>query len=335
MNNLDLPPFPMIDERGPQVCERVRFYLAIVDELPFEQVRILSEHIKGCTECATEFQLLRQATHLVATLPESTPSARVDAAILATLRTRQKTAHASLPLHPSNIALTRSRPSAAGKRVTRGKVWGLVAALLLIVVAGFFLHGLLFPSGQGEAFQLPASLSWNGYVLHYTQLRKDAQGKSYQVEVYQDLGTNNMHIESSMPGKFDVVVVTDKSTMLGKDMMHHIAQMGKAVASWAVDGSPFELAFLRHDLASGRAIYLGEGNFHGQKVYQIRTGNGLVLLLNLSYLPVNVLYNFEGQGSGVPLYQTCELLRSAQVSETMWDMQVPSGFQMGQLPANS
>jgi hypothetical protein len=335
MNNLDLPPFPTMDEKGPQVCARVRFYLAIVDELPFEQVRILSEHIKGCAECAAEFQLLRQATHLVATLPESTPSARVDAAILAELQSRQRTARASIQLHPPKIAQEMPRPLAAGSRVTRGRVWALVAALLLLAVAGFFLHGLLFPSGQGEAFQLPANLSWNGYVLHYTQLREDAQGKPYQVEVYQDLGTNNMHIESSMPGKFDVVVVTDKSTMLGKDMMHHIAQMGNAVASWAVDGSQFDLALLRHDLATGRAIYLGKGNFHGQEVYQIRTGNGQVLLLNMHYLPVNALRDFEGRGTGVPIYQTCELLLSAQVSDSMWDMQVPSGFQKGQLPANS
>ncbi len=335
MNNLDLPPFPTMDEKGPQVCERVRFYLAIVDELSFEQVRILSEHIKGCAECAAEFQLLRQATHLVATLPESTPSARVDAAILAELQSRQRTARASIQLHPSKIAQETPRPFAARSRVTRGRAWALVAALLLLAVASFFLHGLLFPSGQGEAFQLPANLSWNGYVLHYTQTREDAQGKPYQVEVYQDLGTNNMHIESSMPGKFDVVVVTDKSTMLGKDMMHHIAQMGNGVESWAVDGSQFELTLLRHDLATGRATYLGKGNFHGQEVYQIRTGNGQVLLLNMRYLPVNALRDFEGRGTSVPIYQTCELLLSAQVSDSMWDMQVPSGFQMGQLPANS
>jgi len=330
-----LPPFPTMDEKGPQVCERVRFYLAIVDELSFEQVRILSEHIKGCAECAAEFQLLRQATHLVATLPESTPSARVDAAILAELQSRQRTARASIQLHPSKIAQETPRPFAARSRVTRGRAWALVAALLLLAVASFFLHGLLFPSGQGEAFQLPANLSWNGYVLHYTQTREDAQGKPYQVEVYQDLGTNNMHIESSMPGKFDVVVVTDKSTMLGKDMMHHIAQMGSGVASWAIDGSQFNLALLRHDLATGRAIYLGKENFRGQEVYQIRTGNGQILLLNMHYLPVNALRNSEGQGSGAPIYQTCELLLSAQVSESLWDMQVPSGFQMGQLPTNS
>src|SRR5579883_1305885 len=153
MNNLDLPPFPMMGEKGPQVCARVRFYLALVDELPFEQVRVLSEHIKGCAECASEFQLLRQATHLVATLPESSPSARVDAAILAELQSRQRTVRASIQLHPPKKAQETPRLLATGKRAMRGGAWALVAALLLIVVAGFLLRGLLFPSGQGEAFQ--------------------------------------------------------------------------------------------------------------------------------------------------------------------------------------
>lgn len=335
MNNLDLPPFPTMGERGPQVCERVRLYLAIVDELSFEQVRVLSEHLKGCAECAAEFQLLRQATHLIATLPESTPSARVDAAVLAALQHRQRTVRASTKSHPSKITQETPRPRAVRRRATTGRALALVAALLVIVVAGVVLHGLLFPSGQGEAFRLPSNLSWNGYVIHYTQTRKDARGKPYQVEVYQDLGTDNMHIESSMPGKFDVVVVTDRSTMLGKDMMHHIAQMGSGVEGWATDGSLFDLALLRHDLDTGRATYLGKGNFQGQEVYQIRASTGQVLLLNMRYLPINALRDFGGQGSGVPVYQTCQLLLSAQVSDSMWDMQVPSGFQMGQLPARS
>ena len=335
MNYLDLPPFPTLGEKGPQVCERVRFYLAIVDELPFEQVRILSEHLKGCAECVAEFQLLRQATHLVATLPQSTPSARVDAAVLAALQNRQRTARTSMQLHPSKTAQETPRPLAVRRRARTGRALALVAALLVIVVAGFFLRGLLVPSGQGEAFQLPTNLSWNGYVLHYTQTREDAQGKLYQVEVYQDLGTDNMHIESSMPGKFDVVVVTDKSTMLGKDMMHHVAQMGSGVEGWATDGSLFDLAILRHDIDTGHATYLGKGNFQGQEVYQIRAANGQVLLLNMSYLPINALRDFTGRGTGVPAYQTCQLLLSARVSDSMWDMHVPSGFQMGQLPASS
>src|SRR5579885_2505619 len=118
MNNLDLPPFPTMDEKGPQVCERVRFYLAIVDELPFEQVRILSEHLKGCAECAAEFQLLRQATHLIATLPESKPSARVDAAVLAALQHRQRAARASIQLHSPKTTQETPRPSAGRRRVT-------------------------------------------------------------------------------------------------------------------------------------------------------------------------------------------------------------------------
>ena len=339
MNNLDLPPFPAPGEKRPQVCERIRFYLAIVDDLPFEQVRILSEHVKGCARCAEEFRLLQRATRAVASLPASAPSARVDAAILTALRDRQTAAHTFTQLHPSKQVPETPRPSSTPKKRaasgrSRALGWTLAAALILIVLAGgFFLRGQIFPSSQ--AFQLPANLSWNGYVLHYTQTRFDKQGKSYEVEVYQDLGSNNMHIESTMPGEFDVVVVTDNSDMLGKDMMHHIAQEGDGVANWAVDGSLFNLFSLRQDLSTGRATYLGTGTFQGQAVYQIRASSGQVLLLNMHYLPVNALRNFNGAGTGTPVYQTFALLLSAQVSDAMWDMNVPHGFQMGQLPTSS
>ncbi|HEY1348099.1 MAG TPA: hypothetical protein VGF67_00565 [Ktedonobacteraceae bacterium] len=321
MSNLDLPSFPGIGEKGAQVCARVRFYLAIVDELSFEQVRILSEHLKGCAQCAAEFQILRQATRLVATLPQSTPSARVDAAVLAALQHRQTVAQATARAH------------APGRLRSGRRAWALVAALLTVIATGLFMHGLL--AGSRAGLQLPANLSWHGYVLHYTQTMNNPGGQPYQIEVYQDLGTNNMHVESNLPGKFDVVVVTDRSTMLGKDMMHHIAQMGSRVEDWATDGSLFDLDQLRHDLATGSANYLGQGNFQGQPVYQIRLENGQILLLSMSYLPVNALRNFHGQGTGVPIYQTCQLLLFAQVSDSLWDMQVPSGFQMGQLPAHS
>jgi hypothetical protein len=309
-------------EKGEQVCARVRFYLAIVDELPFEQVRILSEHLKGCTQCAGEFQIIQQATRLVATLPESTPSARVDAALLAVLQRRPQTA-----------AQATARPHSPGKPRPTRRAWALVAALLLVIATGFFMHGLF--AGSRAGLQLPATLSWHGYVLHYIQTRNNAGGQAYQIEAYQDLGTNNMHVESNLPGKFDVVVVTARSTILGKDMMHHIAQMGSSVEDWATDGSLFDLDLLRHDLATGSANYLGQGSFQGQQVYQIRVENGQILLLSMSYLPVNALRNFHGQGTGMPIYQTCQLLLLAQVSDSLWDMQVPSGFQMGQLPAHS
>src|SRR5262249_25810748 len=125
----------------------------------------------------------------------------------------------------------------------------------------------------------------------------------------------------------------DDSTMLGKDMMHHIAQMGSGVEPWAVDGSLFDLTRLRQDLATQHAAYLGKGRFQGQEVYQIRTGNNLVLLLDMRYLPIAVLRDFTGPGTGVPLYGTYDLLSSTQVSDAMWDMQVPADFRMGELPS--
>lgn len=338
MNNLDLPPFPVLGANGPQVCEAVRFYLAIVDELPFEQVRILSEHVKGCRECSAEFQILQYTTRMLAALPESTPSARVDQAILALLRNQQSMQGASTQLHPAKQPATlRSLPPSKKRAPLYRRPAGalaLVAAILLVLaLSSVFLRGFIWPASSQQAFALPGTLSWSGYVLHYIQNKNDAHGKPYQVEVYQDLGTNQMHIESTMKGKFDVVVVTDQQNMLGEDMMHHVAQEGNNVANWAIDGSAFDLAQLRQDLTNQRATYLGQSTFAGQQVYQIRTSNNQVLLLNMQYLPVNVLKT--GSSSSKPVYTTCELMHSAQVSDSMWDMQVPSDFHMGTLPTKS
>ncbi|MGH2478763.1 MAG: anti-sigma factor family protein [Ktedonobacteraceae bacterium] len=334
---VDFPPFPTPGTRGPRVCASVRFYLALINDLPLEQTRVLSEHLQGCPDCTAEFRLLRHTTYLVALLPESAPSARVDKAILATLADRGGPAHWTHRFEPEKrtdprIAAFRT-PRSTRRRRSGTLALAAVLLLLAVILAGVFLRGLIFPAST--TFQLPANLSWNGYVLHYTQARLDAQGQSYQVEVYQYLGTNQMHIESSMPGQFDVVVVTTSSTMLGKDMMHHVAEMGTSVEGWAVDGSLFELASLREDLATHRAIYLGQGTFKGQQVYQMRANNGQVLLLNLRYLPVGVLHSISGPGSGVPVYETCQLMPFAQVSDSMWDMSVPPGFRMGELPGQS
>ncbi len=330
--SIDFPPFPTPGARGPQVCVSVRFYLAIINDLPLEQTRILSEHLQTCPGCAAEFRLLHHATRLVAALPESAPSARVDAAILAAL-----TGRSELPRRLQMEKQTDPRVSALRKdrsaRRSGAAVLALVAALLVLVLAGMFLRGLIFPTAP--AFELPANLSWNGYVLHYTQTRLDAHGQSYQVDVYQDLGTNQMHIESSMPGQFDVIVVATPTTMLGKDMMHHVVQIGSRVEGWAVDGSLFMLTRLRQDLATHHAIYLGLGTFQGQQVYQMRASNGQVLLLNLHYLPVGVVRGVSGPGNGIPVYESYQLMTSAQVSDSMWDTSIPSGFRMGRLPCKT
>lgn len=336
MNNLGLPPFPSLGANGPQVCEAVRFYLAIVDELSFEQVRILSEHVKGCAKCAAEFQLLQKTTRLLAALPASTPSARVDNALRAFARNQQagkvtdiQAQRAKQLSGPKSRATTGKRAPSARRRAG---TLALVAALLLVfALAAGFLRGVIWPSAGTQSFSLPANLSWSGYVLHYTQT-KEMQGQPYQVEIYQDLGTNQMHIESKMEGKFDIVVVTDQQNMLGEDMMHHVAEEDNSVASWAVDGSTFDLGQLRQDLAAQRAVYLGQSTFAGQMVYQIRSSNGQILLLNKQYLPINAL---DSSSATEPMYATCELMQTAQVDDSMWDMQVPSDFHMGKLPAKS
>jgi hypothetical protein len=339
MNEIDLPALPPMGARGPQVCAAVRFYIAIVDDLPFEQVHVLSEHIQSCEECATEFRLLQQVTHQVAMLPVSAPSAHVDTALLAAIQNRGAAPGSSIQLYTKRrrTALTQQRTS--NQRRPGSRRWSgplaLAAVLVVLILAGAFLHGLLFPSNNAQAFQIPSNLSWNGYVLHYTQTIATSNGQSYQVEVYQDLGSNQMHIESTLPGQFDVVVVTDDQSMLGEDMLHHVAEMGGNAEHWVVDGSLFNLTTLRQNLSAQQIIYLGKETYQGQQVYLVRASNGQVLLLNIHYLPITVLTNYTGPGTGTSLYKTFILMQSAQVSDTMWDMQVPSGFQMGQLPARS
>src|SRR5579864_5802806 len=91
MNDTDLPPIPGIGEYGPHVCATVRLYLAVLDDLSPEQVKQLFEHVTTCSTCATEFYLMESATRLVAGLAASTPSPRVDSAIMAA-RTNQNRA---------------------------------------------------------------------------------------------------------------------------------------------------------------------------------------------------------------------------------------------------
>ncbi len=340
MNNLYLPPFPALGASGPQVCEAVRFYMGIVDELPFEQVRILSEHMKGCPRCAAEFRVVQQTTRAVASMPSSMPSKRVDDAIMAFLNTQQLAKPASVQLHPEKQRAGRTPTPLARKRAPfysrPAGALALVAVLaLVLVLGGVFVRGLILPASSPQAFQLPNNLSWTGYVLHYTQNKDNTQGKSYQVEVYQDLGTNQMHIESTMQGKFDVVVVTDQQDMVGEDMMHHVVQKGNSVVNWTVDGSTFDLALLRQSLTTQHATYLGQSSFAGQQVYQIRVSNSQILLLNMQYFPVNVLDSAVGSSTGTPMYTTFELMHSAQVPDSMWDMQVPTGFHTGKLPTHS
>src|SRR6266702_3927704 len=99
MNNTDhfplpddsLPPIPAAGEHGPQVCDTIRLYLAVEDDLTSEQQYALSEHLRTCADCSEEQRLLNRSSQLVADfarLTESGPSAHVDQAIMAAIAAR-------------------------------------------------------------------------------------------------------------------------------------------------------------------------------------------------------------------------------------------------------
>jgi hypothetical protein len=187
------------------------------------------------------------------------------------------------------------------------------------------------PASRQSAFILPAALTWSGYVLYHTETRMSSKGQRYQIKTYHNLATDRIHVETVEDGVLDVIVVGDAHKMLGMDMMHHTAQWG--ATEWGVDESMFNLPLLRSDLQTGRASYLGTDSFRGQDVYRVRCENGFVLLLDMHYLPVNVLRGAVGPGTGEPMYDTLRLLSPSKVSNSMWNMSVPPGFQMGALPA--
>ncbi len=351
--NNDMPPLPPIGATGPQVCDTIRLYLAIAGDLSSEEVTTLNEHVRTCPECAKAQRLLQHTTGLFSDLPSSTPSSRVDQAVMAAIAARSNGhggAQRVAPARPSRVSSPLPLPIAAipvsiaaytahkGKRSSHfaGKPLGiavtvLAVAAMLFLVLSTTLHfmGIFLPSHEWT-FSLPNNLSWNSYVLYHTETRIDSSGKSYQVTTYNNLGSGDLHVETVMAGVLDVVAIGTASKMLGLDMMHHVAQWG--AEDWSSDESMFNLAALRSDLAHNRATYLDEDTFRGQKVYRIRCNNGLVLLLNMHYQPVNVLRGAVGPGTGEPVYNTLEVMPATTVSSSMWDMSVPKGFRMGTLP---
>ncbi len=346
-----LPPLPVSGERGPHVCEIIRLYLAVLPDLSLTptQQAIINDHLRICAACREEQRLLNEAEQLLAGFGavETAPSARVDQAVMAAIAAREANrAHglsgaelAPTLVNPSIPATTpaydRSTPAHTASRPRRrGRLFVLISQL---AVAAIFLLALLatihFATGvlaPATTFALPANLTWNGYVLYHTQTKMDAQGERYQVLSYHELSSGNMHVETVMPGQMDVVVVKAGQQMIGKDMMHHVAQMDPQ--GWLVDDSAFDLAALKSDLQAHRAIYEGKDTFHGQPVYRVRLPSGLVLLLNMRYQPVNALQGASGPGTGSPVYDTLRLIPAQQVPDSMWWTQVPAGFHMGTLP---
>ncbi len=335
MNHTDLPPLPVEGASGPDICAIMRLYLAVAQDISPEQLQLVLKHIQFCQVCSREHVHVQRATQLVASLEASSPSARVDQAVLAAIAARNhERGKKERPSQPSRPLVFPSRNSRKPSR----RLVGMVAAVLLLAVlsSAYFISGLpaffsryIQPTPQ-TAFALPANLSWGFYVLYHSETKVSASGERYQVNVYHYLAADNMNVETVMDGKVDVMMVTDGNRALGLDMMHHIAQWG--ADQWGVDDSMFDLPQLRKDLQAGHAVYLGIDDFKGQKVYRIRWNDGLVLLLDMQYRPVNVLRGATGPGTGTPVYDTFQLLQPSKVPDSMWDMSVPSGFKMGTLP---
>ena len=321
MNSTHLPPLPKEGESGPQVCNTVRLYLAVLDDLSPEQVTLLFKHVETCSTCSEEFQLINGATRLIGGLDATSPSRRVDAAIMALqfdqhgMRTRKSVKRA--PLRGRSI------------KIISQAVVAIAAILLFMFLTA--THFIAFAPSRANAFALPANLSWSNYVLYHSETRTGANGMVYHVESYHDLGSNHMHIETMADGQVDVVVVGDEQAMLGMDMLHHVAQWN--ADAWAVDDSVFDLAELRHELQAKSAVYLDKESFRGQEVYRIHCKDGLVMLLDMNYMPVNVLQGSSNSDMAKPMYDTLKLMPASEIPTSMWNMSIPSGFQMGTLPA--
>jgi len=261
---------------------------------------------------------LNRATHVIADFAghtETAPSAYVDQAIKAALAVRKKE-----PVKEPVLAATQRRLSRK-RQIPLWRIGQLAVAAVFLLAALAVLY-----SHTAYAFTIPANVSWSHYVLYYNETRVGADGVPYRVECYHDMSNNNMHVETTIAGRLDVVAMSNGQETMGMDMMHHVVQVG--ANAWSVDDSLFNLAALRNDLQTNRAVYLGKDHFMGQDVYRIRTRNGLILLLNMQYMPVNVL---SSSASG-PMYDTLMWLSPSQVPHSMWNMSMPHGFRIGTLP---
>ncbi len=327
-----MPPLPKAGEYGPQVCSTVRLYLAILDDLSPRQVQLLREHVDNCADCATVHRLMQRTTRVFASLPESAPSPHVDQAVMTAIRSKsnkQKAGKRRRRIVGATLVVAQGG-RAAGTLKSRAVKTAASVALAVVLLLALFTTIHFSGSPTTQAFRLPSNLSWSGYVLYHSETRIDAHGLRYYVNSYHDLGSDSMHVETVMPDHLDVIAVGNHHAMLGLDMMHHVAQWG--ANDWSVDETAFDLAELRGDLDAHRAVYLDQDVFQGHAVYRIRTRNALVLLLDIHYMPVNVLRGAIGPGTGEPIYDSLLLMPPSHVSDSMWDMSVPAGFQMGTLP---
>ena len=365
----DMPPLPRVGEVGPHVCSTVQLYLGVIDDLADGQIEIIGEHVRACADCAAVQYLMQGTTNVISDLPSLLPSSRVDEAVREAIAARgngrgyveptsaekvgvlayagrkdpRKSGEGDAALsilrgrrkrpHPSSTPPPPLREFPKGRRRV-GLRWGVAASVAMAaIVLLSFLAMMHFVPGVGpgpQAYTLPATLSWNGYVIYHSEMRIDAHGERYHVNTYYDPGTGRFHVETVMPGSMDVVAVGDGHSTLGMDMMHHVAKW--QANGWSSDESMFDLPGIRSDIKMSRAAFIDKDMFRGQAVYRIRCSNGLVLLLNMQYQPVNVLRGAVGPGTGEPIYDTLVMMPSSHVTGNMWDMRVPAGFKMGKLP---
>jgi hypothetical protein len=340
MNSTNLPPLPTPEQRGSEVCARMALYIAVWQDLTPAQKAQASRHIQTCETCAQEFRYVDSATKLISRLgQESTvPSARVDQAVMQAISARRETSKAPIKMR----ARSRKQPSFSGGS-SRMASWAAVAAAVLVVIVGAmtFIPGLrpAAPGSQSiapQAFKLPANLSWNSEVLYHVQAWTEKNGDQYQAATYYDPSAQMANIELTMGNSVDTVMVVDKQShkALVMDMMHHVAQWNPQ-DRWKDDESMFNLQQLRSDLQTGRAVYLGKGIFQGQSVYQVRWTDDQILLLDMNYMPVNVLQASGNSTTGQPEYVTVKWLKPSTVPDSTWDMNVPHDFKMGTLPTQS
>jgi hypothetical protein len=344
----NLPPLSLDDviSENSTVCETVRLYLAVWGDLTPEQRRPVSKHAQTCEQCAYERQLLWGVTRSLSHLPETQPSARVDRAVLDAIAARSQNSNGTQrkiqegrhfdPAFRNHARTVHRSPFDIRRRSTKFAVLAALLTLALLSSTYFVINVMngWSHAPQSATIDLPANLSWDKYVLYQEQTMTGLHGQSYAMTSYKDMTTQDANIEVVVPGKMDLVVVRDPGAKesLGLDMMHQLAQWN--ASDWVqAETSLFELDRLRQYLRTGQATYLGKASYNGQDVYRIRMPNAQVLLLDMNYLPVNVLENVDSSGVGKPVYTALRWLLPSQVPSSTWDMAVPADFRMGKLPS--
>ena len=338
MSTTHLPPLPPSESHDAHTCAIVRLYLAVWNDLTPAQRDMASAHIAICERCTHEQRLMSRVTFLLSSLEESQPSQRVDMAVMAAIaahsQRQQEGRSRSIPgIYAGNDIQQYQRRWNPLDNSFRSISILVAAAVVLLAV----FSTMRFTKQATGVFLLPSTLSWSAYILYHTQRETDENGQVYRIESYHDLSSQRVRVETMQGNSLDVVYIGNMNASmpsLAMDEVHHVAQWD--ATSWNINTtteSMFDLSELRHELQNQTAVYADEDRFRGQVVYRIRCKNGLMLLLDMHYHPVNVLAGAIGTGTGEPLFDNLQMLPKQNFDSSMWNMQVPSGFTMGALPA--